>query len=243
MRRRFFPLGCSLLLCFVHDAAAEVSVGSTRDEVIAQWGDPKSTMKARGKEVLDYPNGRITLADAKVVSIDLKTARPASAPAPAPVKPPPPPRAAAPSPAAARSAAREMWTTDFAAAQAEATAHNRRLLVLFTGSDWCPPCMQFESSVAHAPDFLNLTQTSFVLVKLDYPRKTPQSPEIRARNEALLKRYGVNAFPSMLIIDADGQKSVRVDSTRTRQAASIVDYWVQAVDEARREKGKSSSWF
>jgi thiol-disulfide isomerase/thioredoxin len=159
--------------------------------------------------------------------------------APATLAPPPPPAAPASQPAGVR----EAWTTDFAAAQAEAAGSKKRLLVLFTGSDWCPPCMRFEAEVAHAPDFLNLAQTSFVLVKLDYPRNAPQSPAIRARNEELRRRYGVNSYPSLLVIDADGGKSLRVQSNKPRQADGLVDFWVQAVDEARRAKDKKSSWF
>lgn len=132
--------------------------------------------------------------------------------------------------------------TDFAAAQAEATASKRRLLVLFTGSDWCPPCMKFEANVAHAPEFLNLATTAFVLVKLDYPRNTPQSPAIRQRNEALLRQYGVNSYPTLMVISADGTKSTRVDTRSSRQADGIVDFYTQAVDEARRGKEKSSLW-
>lgn len=227
---------CVSLFCVVGSFAAEIGVGSTREEVIAQLGEPKSTMKAGGREILGYPNGRVTLTDQRVVSIDLKSGMPAPAKDPVPARPSVAPKVNKPSaaPRPVRAVAREEWLTDFATAQAEAVSSNRRLLVLFTGSDWCPPCMQFEAEVAHAPDFLNLARPAFVLVKLDYPRKTPQEPAVRARNEELRKQYGVKAYPTLLVISADGAKSSRVDTARPRRATGMVDYFVQAVDETRR---------
>ena len=40
------------------------------------------------------------------------------------------------------------WLTNYEAAKAEATAKHKRILALFTGSDWCPSCMKFEAEVA-----------------------------------------------------------------------------------------------
>lgn len=250
MMKRVF-LVCCCAWC-THIRAAEFGVGTTREEVYAQLGAPRSKINAGGREILSYPKGRITLEEGKIVSIDWKGLPPGTPAAPAASAPtmsvPTPaaapaavPAQAVPMPVAAPKPA-EDWLTDFSAAQKLAAERKRRLLVLFTGSDWCPPCMQFEANVAHAPEFLNLANTSFVLVKLDYPRTTPQSPALRARNEELRRQYGVNSFPSLLVISADGTKSARVDTARGRPASGIVDYYVQALDEARREKEKSSFW-
>ncbi|MEO7412347.1 MAG: thioredoxin family protein [Opitutaceae bacterium] len=249
--------------------AAELGVGSSRAEVVAQLGTPKSKLSAGEREILSYPSGRIVLADGKVVSIDWKGPLPSpvqapAAPAIASAVPPvstrtlPPensaaapvlsaaaqvaPPVSAPTKAPQAAAARDVWFTDFTAAQAEAAATNRRLLVLFTGTDWCPPCIEFEANVAHAKEFLSNARPDFVLVKLDYPRNTPQPPALRARNDQLARRYGIASYPSLLVITADGAKSSRVDTTRRRKADGVVDYYVQAVDEARRPKAKSSFW-
>jgi hypothetical protein len=235
-------IACSCLILAHVSSAAEIGIGATRDEVIAQLGAPKSKINAGKREVLGYANGRVTLVEGKVTGVDWNPNGPASPPAA-------PPTVSRPAPApkksglAARSAARaEVWTTDFAAAQAEAAASGRRLLVLFTGSDWCPSCIQFEANVAHAPAFLNVATGSFVLVKLDYPRGLPQSAELRAQNDKLARQYAVEAFPSLFVISADGKKSSRVDTRRPRQATDMVDYFTQAVDEAGRAKEKSSLW-
>jgi thiol-disulfide isomerase/thioredoxin len=234
-------LACLCLLPTVMGFAAELGVGATREAVIAELGAPKSKIAGGGREILGYPDMRVVLIGGKVTEIDRKGSSPvpaATAAAPAQANVPRP----TPTPVRSSASSRDVWRTDFAAAQAEATESKRRLLVLFTGSDWCPPCIQFEGTVAHAPAFLKATEPAFVLVKLDYPRNTPQPAALRARNEELLKRYGVNSYPSLLVISADGSKSARVDTHKPRQARDLVDLFVQAVDEARLAKEKSSFW-
>jgi hypothetical protein len=63
---------------------AELGIGATREEVMAQLGAPKSKMGSGGREIFTYPKGRIVLADGKVVSIEWKSAPPAPT---APAKP------------------------------------------------------------------------------------------------------------------------------------------------------------
>jgi hypothetical protein len=65
-------------LCF----GAEVAVGATREEVMAQLGAPKSKMGSGTREIFTYPKGRIVFADGKVVSIEWK-GEPSIPPAPA----------------------------------------------------------------------------------------------------------------------------------------------------------------
>lgn len=167
--------------------SAAVTLGSTRDEVVAAYGQPKGVTQAGTREILIYANGRVILEDGQVVRLDMKaSASPApsvSAQAAAPTAPAPAARVETP-------AAAPDWLTDFEAAKAEAAAKKKRILALFTGSDWCPACMDFEAGVAHNADFLRVTQVSFVLLKLDYPRNTPQPPALQRQNAALLRQYG-----------------------------------------------------
>src|ERR1051326_1090377 len=232
---------CLLSAVGVH---AELGIGSTRDEVIAQLGVPKSKLGANGREIFGYPGGRITLIDGQGASIDWKgemPKQPASSPTAAPSATPTAAVAApAPVPTVKRAAPSEAWFTDFSAAQAEAEKSRRRLLVLFTGSDWCPACMEFEANVAHADDFLNVTRPAFVLVKLDFPRNASQPAALRARNEELRRKYGVGSYPSLYVMSADGAKSARVETSKPRQASDIVDFYRS--EERRVGKECRSRW-
>jgi hypothetical protein len=103
--------------------------------------------------------------------------------------------------AVAASAAGPVWLTDLDAAKAQAVKENKPVLVDFTGSDWCPPCIQLHKTVFESAEFAAVA-SKYVLVELDYPRKTPQAPELKAKNAELSKKFGISGFPTVLLIDA-----------------------------------------
>ena len=74
--------------------------------------------------------------------------------------------------------AAEGWITDMDAAKKQAAEQKKDLMIEFTGSDWCPPCMQLRANVFSKPDFQKEAQKNFVLVELDYPRGKEQSKEM-----------------------------------------------------------------
>jgi thioredoxin-related protein len=100
----------------------------------------------------------------------------------------------------------EDWFTDFRAAKAQAKKEKKDLFVLFTGSDWCPPCVALEQTVLSKKEFLTPVKKSFVLVKLDFPKKK-KLPEAEAQaNEALAEKYKIEGFPTFLLMTTDGEE-------------------------------------
>jgi thioredoxin-related protein len=102
-------------------------------------------------------------------------------------------------------AAGEGWLTNYDAAIAKAKEEGKFLLVEFHGSDWCPPCIKLNKEVLSTDAFKALAEKKLVLVDADFPRKTQLSPEQKAHNEALAGKFGVQYFPTVLIIDAEGK--------------------------------------
>ena len=101
--------------------------------------------------------------------------------------------------------AAEGWLTDMDAAKKEAAEQKKDLMIEFTGSDWCPPCMQLRANVFSKPDFQKEAQKNFVLLELDYPRSKEQSAEVKAANRKLAEQYGVTSFPTIVFADASGK--------------------------------------
>ena len=101
--------------------------------------------------------------------------------------------------------AAEGWLTDMDAARKEAAERKKNLMIEFTGSDWCPPCMQLRANVFSKPDFQKEAQKNFVLLELDYPRSKEQSAEVKAANQKLAEQYGVTSFPTIVFADASGK--------------------------------------
>ena len=99
----------------------------------------------------------------------------------------------------------EDWTNSFVEARAEASSEQKDLLLLFTGSDWCPPCMALEEQVLDQSSFNEPMAGGFVPVLLDFPRSKPQEDATRRQNSSLQSRYQIQGYPTMLLTDAAGQ--------------------------------------
>src|SRR5687767_3848067 len=101
------------------------------------------------------------------------------------------------------------WLTDFSAAKKQAAAEKKRILMLFTGSDWCAYCIQWNKEVFSKPEFQDYAKTNFVLLLVDFPdrKKLPKAQE-RA-NEALKDKYGVEEYPMVFIVDPKGKELTR----------------------------------
>jgi protein disulfide-isomerase len=107
-------------------------------------------------------------------------------------------------PAAAESAL--PWQTDLPKALAEAKAENKMVLMDFTGSDWCGWCIKFDQETLSTEKFAAYAKTNLALVVVDFPNKKPQSDELKAANADLQKKYGVEGFPTFVVLNADGKE-------------------------------------
>ncbi|MBP7310054.1 MAG: thioredoxin family protein [Candidatus Cloacimonetes bacterium] len=96
------------------------------------------------------------------------------------------------------------WITDYNNALAIAKEMNRPVLVNFTGSDWCSWCIKLNKEVFSLDAFQKYAKENLVLLKLDFPRSLPQTPEMKAANEKLRDQYGVQGYPTILLVDSEG---------------------------------------
>ncbi len=97
------------------------------------------------------------------------------------------------------------WLNDYKKAQEEAKAANKFLLLNFTGSDWCGWCIKFDKEVLSQPQFKDYARNNLVLVELDFPRAKAQSAEVRKQNRELAQHYEVVGFPTIVVLNSDGQ--------------------------------------
>jgi protein disulfide-isomerase len=97
------------------------------------------------------------------------------------------------------------WLEDFGAAKAKAQAENKLLLIDFTGSDWCPPCKMLSSEVFSRPEFSEYAARNLVLLEVDFPRMKKQSDDQKVANQMLARQFGIEGFPTIVIIDSKGK--------------------------------------
>jgi thioredoxin-related protein len=100
------------------------------------------------------------------------------------------------------------WNTDFGKAQKEAGNNNKLILLSFSGSDWCGPCIRMKKEIFGSDAFNNYASEYLVLVRADFPRQKKNIPDKEQvlRNEALADKYNPQGkFPFTLLLDASGK--------------------------------------
>jgi thioredoxin-related protein len=99
------------------------------------------------------------------------------------------------------------WIADFDAAVEVARKEGKDLFVDFTGSDWCGWCKRLDAEVFSHDAFLEPVRKDFVLVALDFPSSEEVKAKVPdpARNEELKEKYGIQGFPTILLMNADGE--------------------------------------
>ena len=87
---------------------------------------------------------------------------------------------------------------------AKAKQENKIVYLLFTGSDWCPPCMSLEKIVFQNPQWQSLTQTSVLTHTCDFPIRKKISKQIQKENDRLAKSFNVTSYPTQIILNPSG---------------------------------------
>ncbi len=135
--------------------------------------------------------------------------------------------------AASACAGGSAWLTNLPEAADQATKEKKLLLLDFTGSDWCGWCMKLDEETFSRAEFLDYAAKNVVLVKVDFPKHKPQSDDEKQANRALKKQYGVEGFPTVLIIKPDW----KVLLEQRGYAEGGPNVMIAAVNQCRRAAG------
>lgn len=102
----------------------------------------------------------------------------------------------------------QKWEHKIEDAMALAKKSNQNILLVFSGSDWCAPCIKLDKSIWQSEDFKSYAKTHWVLLKADFPRKKAnQLPEEQAKENGLLaEKYNKKGyFPLVLLVNSEGK--------------------------------------
>lgn len=100
------------------------------------------------------------------------------------------------------------WLGDFREATKQATDTHKLILVNFSGSDWCIPCMRLRKEILESATFESYASAHLVLVRADFPRlkKNQLSKDQAKLNDDLAEKYNPEgSFPFTLLIDGNGK--------------------------------------
>ncbi|GAB3309987.1 hypothetical protein GCM10027348_42380 [Hymenobacter tenuis] len=100
------------------------------------------------------------------------------------------------------------WNTDLAVALQQAKASNKPVLVVFSGSDWCKPCIMLKQEVFDTPEFARFAQDRFVLTRFDFPRSKKNklsAAQTKTNEQAAAQLNKEGAFPLVLLLSPEGK--------------------------------------
>lgn len=120
------------------------------------------------------------------------------------------------------------WQTDYEQALVTAKAARKCVLLDFTGSDWCGPCIQMNKAVFSKATFQNYAKKNLVLVEVDYPRIKKLPEKVVKQNERLKDQYGIeqSGYPTVILLDPDGKILGQLEGYGGEQPADIIA-WVE----------------
>jgi thioredoxin-related protein len=103
-------------------------------------------------------------------------------------------------------AAKDGWSEDLEKAKAQAKAEGKKILLDFTGSDWCGWCKKLDAEVFSQQAFKDYAAKHLVLVEVDFPRGFKLPEGTKKQNDELAKKFKIQGYPTIVITTASGTK-------------------------------------
>ncbi len=105
------------------------------------------------------------------------------------------------------------WQTNFEEAKKQASKNDKKILIYFTGSDWSSACKNLNKDFFYTEKFQKIAQKSFILVRVDAPRRPNLISELQSSyNRGLSKTYGQKVYPTVVMVDSSGTKLGMIES-------------------------------
>jgi len=114
------------------------------------------------------------------------------------------------------------WFTDYEEVYQKSMKEKKPIMVNFTGSDWCGWCKKLKKAVFETQVFKNWAADNVILLELDYPRRTPQSEELKKQNRDLQQTFKpfVRGYPTVLIFEI--QRTYKADGSKDRDNINLL---------------------
>jgi thioredoxin-related protein len=99
-----------------------------------------------------------------------------------------------------------------------AQKEEKKILLIFQGSDWCAPCMKLEREILNTDRFEDYARENLLVLKVDFPRrkKNALSPQQQNRNNNLAERFNPNGhFPLLVLLNEKEEELGRIGYVRS----------------------------
>ena len=96
------------------------------------------------------------------------------------------------------------WQSNFDEAVDIAQKEDKPIVLVFSGSDWCAPCIRLKKKIFESEEFKSYASSHYVLYNADFPRKKKnQLPQDKlGDNKILAEKYNSKGyFPLVVVLD------------------------------------------
>lgn len=121
-----------------------------------------------------------------------------------------------------------VWNESLDEAIATAVRNDKLVMVLFTRSDWSPPCARFMVETFDTPYFRGFASEYLTFLRVDFPRAKPLSIKQQRANSALAAKFRVTAYPTLIFLSQEGRELHRCGD-RTEELKPYMDSLVKAL--------------
>jgi protein disulfide-isomerase len=136
------------------------------------------------------------------------------------------------------------WQTDMNKALEISKKSKKPLFLFFTGSDWCGWCIRLQKEVFKTTEFAKWAKDNVILVELDFPRSTPQQPEIKKQNAELQQIFAVQGYPTVWFVRGS-KKDGKINLEKlgsTGYVAGGPTAWLAAADKILANKPTKTAY-
>tara|TARA_B100000767_G_scaffold268188_1_gene288049 strand:- start:1867 stop:2307 length:441 start_codon:yes stop_codon:yes gene_type:complete len=102
------------------------------------------------------------------------------------------------------------WQTDWEETKLESKLSNKKIILVFSGSDWCIPCIKLDKEIWTNPEFISYASKNYLLFRADFTkRKKNRLPDqIQERNDLLANQYNPKGYFPMVVILSSNHKVI-----------------------------------
>ena len=118
------------------------------------------------------------------------------------------------------------WMINFQEAKETAQKENKYILLNFSGSDWCGPCIKMHNEILESDVFKQYAESKLVLLNADFPRlkKNQLSKTQSKMNDDLAGLYNTKGiFPMTLLLNQQGMVIISWEGYYQKGASNFTE--------------------
>jgi thiol-disulfide isomerase/thioredoxin len=93
------------------------------------------------------------------------------------------------------------WQKDYQQALSLSKEQKKPVLLYFSGSDWCPHCMEMQHDIFSNGNFAEQVGSLFIFYHVDFPKRSRLPYNVATLHNALKGKYQITGYPSVLVVD------------------------------------------